>query len=80
MIDSDKLIECLKQGIVEIQFRSLKSNKTHSREYTTHDSFMPLKFKQSTSDKLICYDVEFEKLEDIDVSTIEKYVPLQRLS
>ena len=80
MIDSDKLIECLKQGIVEIQFRSLKSNKTHSREYTTHDSFMPLKFKQSTSDKLICNDVEFEKLEDIDVSTIEKYVPLQRLS
>ena len=80
MIDSDKLIECLKQGIVEIQFRSLKSNNTHSREYTTHDSFMPLKFKQSTSAKLICYDVEFEKLEDIDVSTIEKYVPLQRLS
>ena len=80
MIDSDKLIECLKQGIVEIQFRSLKSNKTHSREYTTHDSFMPLKFKQSTSDKLICYDVEFEKLEDIDLCTIEKYVPLQRLS
>ena len=80
MIDSDKLIECLKQGIVEIKFRSLKSNKTHSREFTTHESFMPIKFKQSTSDKLICYDVEFRKLEDIDVSTIEKYVPLQRLS
>ena len=41
---------------------------------------MPIKFKQSTSDKLICYDVEFKKLEDIDVATIEKYVPLQRLS
>ena len=80
MIDSQKLIDILKEGIVEITFRSLKSNKTHSREYTTHDSFMPIKFKQSTSDKLICYDVEFEKLEDIDVSTIEKYVPLQRLS
>ena len=80
MIDSDKLIENLKEGIVEIQFRSLKSNKTHSREYTTHESFMPIKFKQSISDKLICYDVEFKKLEDIDVSTIEKYVPLQRLS
>ena len=79
-MDSDKLIELLREGIVEIQFRSLKSNKTHSREYTTHESFMPLKFKQSTSDKLICYDVEFKKLEDIDVATIERYVPLQRLS
>ena len=79
-MDSDKLIELLREGIVEIQFRSLKSNKTHSREYTTHESFMPIRFKQSTSDKLICYDVEFKKLEDIDVATIERYVPLQRLS
>ena len=41
---------------------------------------MKTSFKQSASDKIICYDVEFKKLEDIDVSTIEKYVPLQRLS
>lgn len=80
MIDSQKLIEILREGIVEIQFRSLKSNKTYNREYTTHKSFMKTGFKQSDSDKIICYDVEFEKLEDIDVSTIEKYVPLQRLS
>ena len=81
MIDSSKLIDLLKEGIVEIQFRSLKSNKTHSREYTTHDSFMPnLKNQNNMSDKIICYDVEFERVEDIDVSTIEKYVPLQRLS
>jgi len=80
MIDSEKLIEVLTQGIVEIKFKSLKSNKTYIREYTTHKSFMKTSFKQSASDKIICYDVEFEKLEDIDVSTIEKYVPLQRLS
>ena len=81
MIDSSKLIDLLKEGIVEIQFRSLKSNKTHSREYTTHESFMPsLKNQSNMSDKIICYDVEFGKVEDIDVSTIEKYVPLQRLS
>ena len=63
-----------------ITFRSLKSNKTHKREYTTHKSFMPSLKNQSASDKILCYDVEFEKVEDIDVSTIEKYVPLQRLS
>jgi hypothetical protein len=81
MIDSQKLIDLLDKGIVEIQFKSLKSNKTHSREYTTHSSFMPyIKSQSDTSDKIICYDVEFEKVEDIDVSTIEKYIPLQRLS
>ena len=81
MIDSQKLIDILKEGIVEITFKSLKSNKTHSREYTTHNSFMPsLKSQSDISDKIICYDVEFEKVEDIDVSTIEKYIPLQRLS
>ena len=80
MIDSQKLIDILKEGIVEITFRSLKSNITHKREYTTHKSFMPNLKNQSASDKILCYDVEFEKVEDIDVSTIEKYVPLQRLS
>ena len=80
MIDSSKLIDLLKQGIVEITFRSLKSNKTHSREYTKHDSYMPSLKNQSASEKIICYDVEFEKVEDIDVSTKENYVPLQRLS
>ena len=81
MIDSQKLIEVLKQGVVEITFRSLKSNKTHSREYTTHESFMPsLKNQSNMSDKIICYDVEFKKMEDIDVSTIETYTPLEKLS
>ena len=79
-LNNKKLIDILKEGIVEITFRSLKSNKTHKREYTTHKSFMPSLKNQSASDKILCYDVEFEKVEDIDVSTIEKYVPLQRLS
>ena len=80
MIDSEKLIDLLRQGIVEIQFRSLKSNKTHSREYTLHESFMPLKFQNQHGDKIICYDVEFKKMEDIQINTIEKYVPLQKIS
>ena len=80
-MDTDKLIEVLKQGIVEIQFKSLKSGKIYNREYTLHESMMPLKFKQSNaSDKILCYDVEFQKMEDIDVSSIEHYKPLQKLS
>ena len=80
IIGDEQQLANLKEGIVEITFRSLKSNKTHKREYTTHKSFMPNLKNQSASDKILCYDVEFEKVEDIDVSTIEKYVPLQRLS
>ena len=80
IIDSDKLIDILKQGIVLIKFRSLKSGKVYEREYTTHDSFMPMQFKQSNSDKVICYDVEFKKIEDIEVSSIESYVPLEKIS
>lgn len=80
-MDTNKLIEVLKQGIVEIQFKSLNSGNVYNREYTLHESMLPMKMKQSnTSDKILCYDVEFQKMEDIDVSTIEHYKPLQLLS
>mgnify|MGYP001188184263 FL=1 len=80
IVDSDKLIDILKEGIVLIKFRSLKSGKVYEREYTTHSSHMPIDFKQSASDKVICYDVEFKKMEDIDISSIESYTPLEKLS
>tara|TARA_B100001093_G_scaffold500647_1_gene551376 strand:+ start:186 stop:428 length:243 start_codon:yes stop_codon:yes gene_type:complete len=80
MIDVDKLIDVLKQGIVLVKFRSLKSGKIYEREYTTHGNYFPIDFKQSASDKVICYDVEFKKMEDLEVSTIEAYTPLEQLS
>jgi len=81
MVDTDKLINILKQGIVLIKFRSLKSGNIYEREYTTHESFLPFKFNQSsTSDKILCYDVEFQKMEDIDISSIESYTPLEAIS
>tara|TARA_B100000575_G_scaffold293719_1_gene306047 strand:+ start:2103 stop:2345 length:243 start_codon:yes stop_codon:yes gene_type:complete len=80
MVDTNKLIEVLKQGIVEIKFKSLRSGNIYQREYTTHDSYMPISFKQSASDKIICYDVEFKKMEDIDIDSIEQYTPLEKLS
>jgi len=35
MVDTDKLINILKQGIVLIKFRSLKSGNIYEREYNT---------------------------------------------
>ena len=80
MIDFEKLKEVLQKGIVEINFQSLKSNKTHSREYTLHPKFLPMKFQQSLSDKLIVWDVEFQKMEDIELETILSYTPLEKIS
>ena len=73
MIDGNKIRDLLEKGIVLISFISLRSGETRTREYTLHKSILPTSIKQvmDNSDKLICYDVEFGKWEDIQVDTIE---------
>ena len=80
MIDEQKLIDLLKEGIVEIKFMSLKSGRMYNREYTTHESMASMDIKQKEgNDKILCYDVVFGKWEDIDVSTIEGFKTIQKL-
>ena len=64
------LISSLQDGIVLIRFQSLNSGKEYEREYTLSDKYIPNKIQNQSGDKLICYDVEFRKWEDIEVSTI----------
>ena len=64
------LISSLQDGIVLIRFQSLNSGKEYQREYTLSDKYIPNKLNNQSGDKLICYDVEFKKWEDIEVSTI----------
>lgn len=80
-MDSQKIIECLKQGIVLIEFRSLKSGNVYSREYTLSENYMnlPNHVKNQSGDKIICYDVDFGKWEDIDVQSIESWKTIQKL-
>lgn len=80
-MDSQKIIECLKQGIVLIDFRSLKSGNVYSREYTLNENYMDLPniVKNQSGDKIICYDVDFGKWEDIDVQSIESWKTIQKL-
>ena len=80
-MDSQKIIECLKQGIVLIDFRSLKSGNIYSREYTLNENYMDLPniVKNQSGDKIICYDVDFGKWEDIDVQSIESWKTIQKL-
>ncbi len=80
-MDSQKIIECLKQGIVLIDFRSLKSGNVYSREYTLNENYMNLPniVKNQSGDKIICYDIDFGKWEDIDVQSIESWKTIQKL-
>jgi len=66
------LEESLEKGIVIIKFQSLKSRNIHEREYTLDTKYMnnPTHIIKQSGDKLLCYDVEFEKWEDIDKETI----------
>jgi len=80
-LDSQKIIECLKQGIVLIDFRSLKSGNVYSREYTLNENYMNLPniVKNQSGDKIICYDIDFGKWEDIEVQSIESWKTIQKL-
>jgi len=80
-LDSQKIIECLEQGIVLIEFRSLKSGNVYSREYTLNENYMsiPNHVKNQSGDKLICYDIDFGKWEDIEVQSIESWKTIQKL-
>tara|TARA_B100001059_G_scaffold52761_1_gene46569 strand:- start:783 stop:1010 length:228 start_codon:yes stop_codon:yes gene_type:complete len=69
------LLEKLEKGIVLITFESLKSGKIYSREYTLDTQYMnnPTHILKQSGDKLLCYDVEFKKWEDIDIATIRDW-------
>ena len=81
IVDTETIKDLLGEGIVEISFISLNSGIVHTREYTTCDKYLPTPnhIRSYSGDKLLCYDVEFKKREDIQVDTIESYKTLERL-
>ncbi len=73
--DINKLIEALRSGVVLLQYESLKSGEVKTREMTLNEKYtrgvsVHLKSQDPTSDKIIMYDIEFLKWDDIDVNTI----------
>lgn len=72
MVDIENLKKALESSIVLIEFESLKSGKTHSREYTLSNEYLPLPnhISRQSGDRLICFDVDFQKWEDILLTTI----------
>jgi|TARA_R110002074_G_scaffold288220_1_gene459931 hypothetical protein len=73
-VDIDKIIEKMKNHICLIEYTSLISGTKKSREMTLSYDVIPKKhqlFKNlPTSNKMIAYDIEFQRWDDIDPDTI----------
>jgi len=78
-MDIEKLKKKLEKHVVLIKFESLKSHRTYFREYTLCPDYcdMPIHIKNQSGDKLICYDVEFKKWEDLQIDTIQEFKVVQ---
>ena len=77
-MDFDKIVEKMQKGVVLLEYTSLISGNEKQREMTLSPTFIPdgqrivnsQKWKQDQNDKMICYDIEFGKWDDIDKDTI----------
>ena len=77
-MDLQKIIERMHEGIILLEYTSLLSGDHKQREVTTCWKYLPKKaqvfgehWTQNASDeKLLCYDIEFQRWDDIDVNTI----------
>jgi len=78
-MDINKLRKTLETSVVLITFQSLKSGKVYDREYTLCDKYMavPNHVRNQQGDKLICYDVEFQKWEDIEIDSIQTFIVVE---
>lgn len=74
-MDIDKLKNKLEKHIVLVEFTSLKSGETKRRELTLCEKYMhiPNHISHQTGDRLVMYDVEFQRWEDVMLSTITNW-------
>ena len=72
MVDIEKLRQKLENHVVLIEFESLNSGRTYDREYTLNEKYMsvPNHIKKQSGDVVICFDVEFQRWEDLSNKTI----------
>jgi|TARA_B110000263_G_C15294294_1_gene504852 hypothetical protein len=87
MIDYQKIIDKMNEGIILLEYTSLVSGKHKQREVTTCHKYLPRDaqvfnkdWTQSYGDhdgKILCYDLEFKKWDDIDVDTIKRWSEIE---
>ena len=85
-MDFDKIVEKMQSGVVLLEYTSLISGNQKQRELTLCPTFIPShqritnsqKWKQDQNDKMICYDIEFGRWDDIDKDTILSWKEVAR--
>jgi hypothetical protein len=85
MIDYQKIIDKMHEGIILLEYTSLVSGDHKSREVTTCHKYLPRNAQvfnknwvQNAGDtKILCYDLEFQKWDDIDVNTITSWSEIE---
>jgi len=84
-MDIQKIIEKMHEGIILLEYTGLDSGEHKQREVTTCWEYMPDKAKvfakgwtQNASDeKMLCYDIEFRRWDDIDINTIVNWQEIE---
>ena len=75
-VDFKKLHEQLKNGPTLIKFKSILSGRVIIGEYTLMDAIVK---QQQPSDKILAWDVNENKYEDIQLNTIIYYEQAKRV-
>ena len=85
MIDISRIIDKMAKGIILLEYTSLISGEHKSREVTTCWEYMLDKARvfakgwhqQAGDSKILCYDIEFKKWDDIDRDSITNWQEIE---
>ena len=68
-----ELKELLKSEVVDITFVSLVSNKEYTIPCTLKESLTNSRVNQSVSDSIVCFRLDQDRWEDINMNSIVSY-------
>ena len=63
----------LKSNIVDITFKSLVSSKEYTIPCTLMDEYTNSRINQSDSDSIVCFRLDEDRWEDININSIVSY-------
>ena len=84
-----KLVDKMSEGIILLEYTSLISGTHKVREVTTNSKYIPKdknpfgkdwRQDPTENDKIICFDVEFNRWDDIEIQTIVKWQEIENES
>ena len=77
-MNTDKLLQALSEGIVNIEFTSMNSGNLRSIPCTLHKEHLANHFsmkQHATSDNVLVFRLDTKTWEDIRIDTIQKWLP-----